>query len=92
MNPLTLVNHLLNFLAPAAALALMLVAGGHIFMRKVAKTRGWLASAALLFVVDCAVLVAGELLLGSDGRMLTYVALVLVVASTHWLWLRGWRV
>jgi len=30
-------------------------------------------------------------LLGSDGRMPTYMAMVLVCASVQWVWLRGWR-
>ncbi len=88
---LTAINHLLNFLAPALALAVLLVAGGHVFMRKQAKARGWLAPIALLFGVGSAVLAAGVALLGDDGRMPTYAALVVLVASVHWLWLRAWR-
>lgn len=91
MNPLTLLNHLLNFVAPAAALAVMLVVGSQIFMRKVVQRHSWPAQIALLFMVGCAVLAAGDLLLGSDGRMLTYAALVLAAASCQWLLLRAWR-
>lgn len=91
MTFLTLINHFLNFAAPAFAVALLLVAGSHVFMGKVAKSRGWIAPIALLFVVGCAVLALGAALLGSDGRMPTYMALVLVCASAQWVWLRGWR-
>jgi len=91
MTLLTLINHLLNFAMPAFAVALLLVAGGHVFMRKVARSRGWIASIALLFVVGCAVLALGVALLGSDGRMPTYMAMGLVCASVQWVWLRGWR-
>jgi len=38
MTLLTLINHLLNFAMPAFAVALLLVAGGHVFMRKVARS------------------------------------------------------
>ncbi|MCZ2103451.1 MAG: hypothetical protein OZ923_02370 [Comamonadaceae bacterium] len=88
---LTAINHLLNFLAPALVVALLLVATSHVFMRKLAQPRGWLAPIALLFVVGCAVLALGVALLGSDGRMLTYTALVLVCASVRWVELRAWR-
>lgn len=91
MTLLTLINHLLNFAVPAFAVALLVVAGSRVFIRKVAISRGWIASIALLFVVGCAVLALGVALLGSDGRMPTYVALVLVCASVQWVWLRGWR-
>lgn len=91
MTLLTLINHLLNFAMPAFAVALLVVVGSHVFMRKLAKSLDWIASIALLFVVGCAVLVLGVALLGSDGRMPTYMALVLVCASVQWVWLRGWR-
>lgn len=91
MTLLTLINHLLNFAAPALALALLLVAGGHVFMRKTAKTHGWIAPIALVFAVGCAVLGGGGWLLGDDGRMLVYAALGVAAATAYWLLLRGWR-
>ena len=91
MSFLTAINHLLNFVAPALVLALLQVAGSQLFMRKMAVSRGWIAPIALLFIVGCVVLAGGVLLLGSDGQMLTYGALVLATASAHWLWLRAWR-
>ncbi|MBS0608934.1 MAG: hypothetical protein JSS19_06240 [Proteobacteria bacterium] len=86
-----LLNHLLNFAAPAFALALLLVLGSHAFMRKMAKPQGWLAPIAINFVVGCAVLMAGLWWLGRDGKMLTYGALVLACASSQWFLLRAWR-
>ena len=91
MSFLTAINHLLNFVAPALVLALLQVAGSQLFMRKMARSRGWIAPIALLFIVGCVVLAGGVLLLGSDGQMLTYGALVLATVSAHWLWLRAWR-
>lgn len=91
MNFLTAVNHLLNFVLPALAVAVILVAGSRLVLWKKAKASGWLAPIALLFVVGCGVQVLGLVLLGHDGHLLTYAALVLVSASTHWLWLRAWR-
>ncbi|MBS0509215.1 MAG: hypothetical protein JSR53_17725 [Proteobacteria bacterium] len=91
MSPLAALNHLLNFAAPALALALLLVLASHLFMRKMAITHGWLVPVAINFVVGCTVLAGGLAWLGRDGKMLTYAALVLACASSQWLLLRGWR-
>ncbi|WP_404300286.1 hypothetical protein [Alicycliphilus denitrificans] len=91
MSLLAALNHLLNFVAPALALALLLVLASHMFMRKMAKKQHWIASIAINFAVGCAVLGAGLVLLGRDGRMVTYAALVLASASCQWLLLRAWR-
>ena len=91
MNLPAALNHLLNFTAPALALALLLVLASHAFMRKMAKPHGWIAPIAINFVVGCAVLMAGLVWLGRDGRMLTYAALALACASSQWLVLRAWR-
>jgi hypothetical protein len=51
----------------------------------------WRAQVAINFVVGCAVLVAGLIVLGRDGKMLTYAALVLGCATCQWVLVRGWR-
>ncbi|QXL85470.1 hypothetical protein [Comamonas sp. NLF-1-9] len=91
MSTLSFLKHLLAFFAPAPAVALGLVLLGQLMLRAQVKPRGWLAPMALLTVLGCAVLLAGLWLLGSDGRMATWAALVLVLASAHWLQLRAWR-
>ena len=91
MSPLAAFNHLLNFAAPALAVAVLLVLCSHVFMRKTAKAHGWLAPIAINFAVGCTVLAAGLVVLGRDGRMLAYAALVLACASSQWLLLRAWR-
>jgi len=89
MSHTALFWHLLNFLAPALVLALCLVLLSHIFLRPLAKPHGWLLPIALNFVVGCAMLTGGLLLLGRDGRMQTYGALVLGCASSQWLLLHS---
>ncbi|AVP58624.1 hypothetical protein [Pulveribacter suum] len=91
MNPLAFAIHLLNLFAPALGVALLLVLASHVFMRKAAQGRGWLAPAAINFVVGSAVLAGGLALSGRDGRMLTYGALAVACATSQWLWLRAWR-
>ncbi len=84
-------NHLLNFVAPALFVALLLTGGGRIFLKKTAVASSWRTQFAINFVVGCLVLAAGLVLLGRDGRMLTYVALVVACATSQWVLLRGWR-
>ena len=91
MGPLDALYHAVNFMAPAAALAVLLVLGGRLIRSKGALALSWRAQVAINFVVGCAVLVAGLVVLGRDGKMLTYAALVLVAASVQWLCLRAWQ-
>ncbi len=91
MGVLALLNHVLNFLAPALWLASGLTLMSRIFMKKQAPAHTLLAQAAILSAAGGAVLLLGLVLLGRDGKMLTYAALVLVCASVQ-VWLqRGVR-
>ena len=91
MGPLDILNHLFNFVAPAAAMALVLALSRRLVGSKTPLALSWWAHAAAIFMVGVAVLAAGLVLLGRDGRMLTYAALVLACASCQWLLVRGWR-
>lgn len=81
----------LNGLAPAATLALML---GLISAIK-KPARPWIRSAwwrlGLNFGVGAVVLVGGLLFFGHDGKMATYAALVVGMATSQWLFTGGWR-
>ena len=87
----SLLNHLLNFAAPAAVVTLLLCPAARFFWRKEPAALAWTAQAAIVFVVGCAALLASLWWLGHDGRMAGYGALVLASASAQWLLLRGWR-
>lgn len=91
MGPLDVANHLLNFAAPAAALALLLALVGRFFGPKRTPALAWWAQMAMVFVVGVATLAAGLWWLGRDGRMLTYAALVVATATCQWLLVGGWR-
>jgi len=91
MGPLDALYHAVNFMAPAAALAVLLVLGGRLIRSKAALALSWRAQVAINFVAGCAVLVAGLAVLGRDGKMLTYGALVLACATSHAVGQRLWR-
>ena len=96
MTAYLLLDHILNFLAPAAALALLLVLLSQIFSRFLASkkplTQSIYAQAAIIFIVNVLVLAAGLVLFGNDGKMATYSALVLASAVCQRVLCRGWRV
>jgi hypothetical protein len=92
MNAHLLADHLLNFIAPAAFVALGLVFLTRllsVFSRsKSAAARSLWAQVAIIFVVNLAVLMIGLLVFGKDGKMATYAALVLAAATCQWLFSR----
>ena len=95
MTAYLLADHLLNFVAPAALLALLLVVLPRLFFgyfrSKQSFAQAWWAQTAINFVVGFGVLTAGLVLLGRDGKLLTYVLLVLAMASSQWVLLGGWK-
>ena len=92
MTAYLLADHLLNFVAPAAIIALLMVIFSRIFYRgsrsKQSFAHAWWAQAAINFIVGVVALAAGLVLLGRDGMMLTYVLLVFFMAYSQW-WLLG---
>ena len=86
-----LLNHLLNFAAPAMWLAVCMAGAAHIFIRKSPATPTLLAQAAINLIVSLAALVLGLWFFGRDAKMATYVAMVLLCATSQWLLKRGWR-
>ena len=95
MTAYLLVNHLLNLLAPAALIALLLVVLARLFSGFFGSNKPfahvWYAQAAINFIVGAGALVAGLVLLGHDGKMLTYVVLVLAMALSQWFQSGGWK-
>jgi hypothetical protein len=91
MGPLALLNHAINFVAPAAWLALLVPLLSIFVIRKRAVVHTFKAQVAINFVVCLVALVLGLALFGRDGKMLTYLALVLVSATSQWILLKGWR-
>ena len=95
MTAYLLTDHILNFIAPAAVVALLLVLLSRFFSRFLLPKRPFsqtiLAQAAIIFIVNVLVLVAGLVFFGNDGKMVTYAAMVLVAAVCQWLLFKGWK-
>ena len=82
--------HLFNFVLPALGMALILP-----WLGRWALGRG---GGAALFkrmlahaVAGVMVLALGLVLQGDDGKMSTYMAMVMVAGTLEWVLLRGWR-
>jgi hypothetical protein len=89
-------NHLLNFVAPAAVVAALLVLLSRLFFgffkTKSPLAQSWYAQVAIIFIAGCVILAAGLVVLGRDGKMVTYAVLVLGAAVCQWVLIRGWKV
>lgn len=91
MGFLALLNHAINFLAPAAWLALLVPVLSRLFMKNRLVAHTFAAQAAIHFAVGVVALLIGLALFGRDGKMLTYLALVVLIATSQWAMLKGWR-
>ena len=86
-----LLNHLLNFIAPALWVALLVTLFARFFMKKQALAGVFIGSLAINFAVGCLVLLVGLWFFGRDGKMSTYAAMTLFCATSQWILQRGWR-
>ena len=95
MTAYLLLDHILNFIAPAAIVALMLVLAARLFNRFLASNRYFVqsiwAQLATVFIVNVFVLVAGLVFFSNDGKMATYAAMVVAAALCQWILFRGWK-
>ena len=71
--------------------ALLLPAASRHVLRSPSPRLVWWVPAAIQFAVGTAALLAGLVIFGVDGKMLTYLALVLSCATSQWLLTRGWQ-
>ena len=91
MGLLDLIDHLLNFVAPAIFVAAALALFGRFYMKKVPYALAIHAQFAINMGAGVLTLVAGLWFFGRDGKMATYVALVVAIALAQWLGARQWR-
>jgi hypothetical protein len=95
MTAYLLTNHLLNFVAPAVAVAVLLLllasAFSGLFKRKRSSSHGWWAQAAIISGVNLIVLATGLAVFGADAKIATYAAMVFGAALCHWFLGKGWK-
>jgi hypothetical protein len=86
MGPLDLINHLLNFAAPAVVVGFFLALVAPRLLRAGSR-RGSLAACVLLnSICGACALVLGIWFFGNDGKIASYLALVFASAlSQFWL-------
>jgi NADH:ubiquinone oxidoreductase subunit 4 (subunit M) len=91
MSLLGMLDHLLNFMAPALAISLLLALLAPVLVKKARPHHTWLKQAAINSVACILTLLVGLLVFGRDGKMATYTSMVLVCASSQWVAGRAWR-
>jgi len=95
MTAYLLTDHLLNFIAPAAVVALLLVWLGRFFspflVSKKPKAPSMWVNMLIVFLVNLVVLATGLVVFGHDGKMATYAAMMLAAAVCQWVLLKAWK-
>jgi hypothetical protein len=86
-----LLRHLLSFIAPALVVAVLVALAARLVLPPTARPRSWWLAVALNTLAGTLVLAAGLWFFGRDGKMATYAALVVAVATMQWLGGRAWR-
>ncbi len=76
MDAITLFIHLLNFLAPALVVALLLALLGPIILGKIPTAPGWIAQTAINFAASTLPLGLGLWYFGRDGKMASYAGML----------------
>ena len=84
MGPLDALWHVANLFTPALALGALAAALAKLLWRRDLATVPWKRLAGPACAAGAAVTLAGLVLLGRDGRMATYAAMVVACALTLW--------
>lgn len=80
--------HVVNLLAPAVGIALVAACMARLLWWRQLKPVSWRRLVAWPAALSALVIVAGLLVSGRDGRITTYMAMVLACAAG--LWWAGW--
>jgi hypothetical protein len=84
LGPVDAFWHLLNFFAPALGVGLLASGLAKLLWRRELKGVAWMRLAGWAAAACAAVLIAGLVAFGHDGKMATYAAMVTVCALTLW--------
>ena len=85
MDALNLFWHLANFVLPALGVGALSAALCKLFWRRALARVSWFTLAWQAGAAGVAVLVAGLVITGHDGRMVTYAGLVVACAVVPWI-------
>lgn len=83
MGLIDLINHLLNFVAPALFVGTLLALASPIFMQKGSAALSLYAQAAINSIAGVVALSLGLWFFGRDGKMASYAAMVLGCALSQ---------
>lgn len=81
--------HVANFVLPALSMAVLMPVAGRWLIGQSAMR--WHRRVLCHAAAGLVVLLAGLWVQGHDGRMATYLVLVVVAATLEWALQRGWR-
>ena len=91
MGSVAALTHLLNFVAPALGLGLLVTLGAHFFMKKRLPALTLSTQLAINLIASSSVMALGLWLTGRDGKMVSYAAMAAACATSQWLMARGWQ-
>ncbi len=91
MSLLDAALHLLNLMLPALWMALAMCGLNQFLKKNKPLPVKWIALFAIHFVACLLVLLIGLVITGRDGKMLTYLAMLLTSATIQWLIASRWR-
>ena len=84
MGPLDALWHVANLFLPALGLASLAAAAAKLLWRRELAAVAWRRLALPACAASAAVVLAGLVLFGRDGKMATYAAMVVACAVTLW--------
>jgi hypothetical protein len=91
MSLLGLLDHLLNFIAPALIVGFLLAAIAPVVLKNARPHHSWLIQSAMNSAAGVLVLLAGLVIFGHDGKMASYAAMALACAFSQWIFGKAWR-
>lgn len=91
MNLLTIPIHLLNFVAPAVFVGTFLAVVAPWVLRKSGRRSSWKLRALSNSLCGLGALLVGLWVFGHDGKMVSYLGLLVASAASQFFWMRAGR-
>jgi uncharacterized membrane protein (DUF441 family) len=91
MGPLDLINHLLNFAAPAVFVGVFVAWVAPWVLGRGHGTGAFVLRAVVSSVAGVCALLGGLWFFGNDGKMASYLALIIATAASQFWLMRAYR-